>query len=228
MSDGSRAREFGQGPLAGAAALVYTLLVIELLLLLTTAPGLVLLILLDRDASNIPLAALFAVPFGPALSAALFAVHRRHSDLTDLKPAAAFWRGYRLNARGALAIWIPLLALLAIIGVNLSHGSAAGVPGWWRVLLVVIVAVATLWAANALVITSLFAFRARDIARLAVYFLVRTFGATLGSAGVLIVAGVITFFTSEAVLMLLGSLLAAALLMTSRPMIAMVHERFIA
>src|SRR5258705_8120945 len=69
MSDAAAAqRQFGesvtssdvaglQGPLARAAAVVYTLPVVELLLLLTTAPGLILLILLDRDASNVPLAA---------------------------------------------------------------------------------------------------------------------------------------------------------------------------
>ena len=94
---GSRAgREFGEGPLARVAALVYSLLTIESLLLLTTLPGLIPLVLLDRDASNAPLAVACAIPLGPALSAALFALRQHKPDLTDLKPAAQFWRGYRL------------------------------------------------------------------------------------------------------------------------------------
>ncbi|HWB35131.1 MAG TPA: hypothetical protein VHA75_03810, partial [Rugosimonospora sp.] len=172
MSDVAGIRQFGEGPLARAAALVYTVLVVELLLLLTTAPGLVVLVLLDHDASNAPLAAVCALPFGPALSAALYALHRRRLDLADLKPAAAFWRGYKLNALGALKVWVPLLALLTVIAVNLSHRNAAGVPAWWSVLLVIVAVAVTLASANALVITSLYVFRAGDTARLSAYFLV--------------------------------------------------------
>lgn len=228
MSDVAGIRQFGEGPLARAAALVYTVLVVELLLLLTTAPGLVVLVLLDHDASNAPLAAVCALPFGPALSAALYALHRRRLDLADLKPAAAFWRGYKLNALGALKIWVPLLALLTIIAVNLSHRNASGVPGWWSVLLVVVAVAVTLASANALVITSLYVFRAGDIARLSAYFLVRRPTVTLGNAGLLLLAGTVTVLWSEAVLMLVAVLFAAGLLATSRPMLAEIQEKFVA
>lgn len=224
----SAQQRFGEGPLSRIAALVYTLLVIEAMLLLAILPGLVPLVLLDRDASNIPLAAGCAVPLGPALSAAVYALNRRSRDISDLTPAAAFWRGYRMNFLGVLRIWVPWLVWLAIIGVVLANFSAAGVPGWWAALLVMIAVVATLWVANALVITSLFVFRRRDISRLAGYFLGRRPGVTLGNAGLLILAGVIVFATSEAVLALLGSVLAMMLLVTCRPMIAEIHERFIA
>jgi hypothetical protein len=216
--------QFGDGPLARAAALVYTHLVVEVLLLGTTVPGLFVLILLDRDASNIPLAAACAVPLGPALSAALYALHHRSRDVADLRPAAAFWRGYRLNLRGALTIWVPWLGWLTIVGVNLAHFSAAGVPGWWAVVLVVVVIVAALAAANAIVITSLFAFRAVDVARLAASFLGRTPGVTLGNACLRVVAAGVTAVSSEAVLALLGSVFAAALLRTCRPMIAEIRR----
>jgi hypothetical protein len=202
--------------------------VVELLLLLTTAPGLALLILLDRDASNAPLAAACALPLGPAFSAALYALARRRPDLADLRPAAAFWRGYRLNVRGVLRVWIPFLVVLTIVAVNLTHLGAAGVPTWWAVLLGLIAAVAVLWAANALVITSLFAFRAVDVARLAAYFLVHKGRVTLGNAGLLLVAAGVTVVSSEAVLMLLASLFASALLQTGRPMTTEVQERFTA
>lgn len=221
-------RLFGEGPLSRAVALVYTLLVVEGLLLLTTAPGLILLTLLDRDASNLPLAAACALPLGPALSAALYALARRRPDLTDLEPMAAFWRGYTLNIMGVLRIWIPFLLVLTVVGVNLTHLAAAGVPAWWVVSLVLVAAAAVLWMANALVITSLFAFRAADVARLAGYFLVREAGVTLGSAGLAIVVGGLTIVTSEAVVMLFASLLVATLLRTGRPMIAEVEENFTA
>ena len=226
---GSRTRrEFGEGPLARVAALVYSLLTVELLLLLTTLPGLIPLVLLDRDASNAPLAVACAIPLGPALSAALFALRQHKGDLTDLKPAAQFWRGYRLNAGGVLRVWIPWLALMAILAVNLSHTGPAAIPGWWAALLVAFATVATLWMANALVITSLFAFRAADVARLAAYFLGRTPLVALGNAGVVIAGALVTAFATEPVALLFAAVGCLALLASSRPLIKQVKERFTA
>jgi hypothetical protein len=221
-------RRLGEGPLARAAVLVYTLLIVELLLVLTTAPSLVLLILLDRDASNLPLAAACALPLGPALSAALYALARVRLDLTDLKPGTAFWHGYKINLAGVLRIWIPFLLVLTVLGVNLTHLDTAGVPTWWAVLLALLATATTLWAANALVVTSLFAFRAGDVARLAAYFLFHKAGVTLGTACLLVVAIGLTLISSEAVLLLFAALFAAGLLLTARPMTTEVEERFTA
>jgi uncharacterized membrane protein YesL len=229
MSDTARVhRQFGEGPLARVAATVYLLLVVELLLVLTTAPGLVVLVLLDRDASNLPLVAACALPVGPALSAALFALRHWRPDLTDPRPAAQFWRGYRLNLAAVLRIWVPLLILLTIVAVNLAHRDIAGVPPWWSGLLVLLGAVALLWGANALVISSLFEFRAADVARLAAYYLIRRPGVTLGNAGVIVAAVALTALASEAVLLLLGSVLSVVLLAACRPMTTEIRDRFTA
>lgn len=219
-------RQFGDGPLARLSAFVYNLLVVEILLLLASLPGLVALVLLDRDASNIPLAAACALPLGPALSAAIYALHHRSHDLGELRPASAFLRGYRLNFFGALKIWTPWLAWLTIVAVNLAHLRAAGVPSWWAVVLVVVALGSTLAAIDALVITSLFTFRATDIVRLAVVYLTRTPSVTFGNALLLLAAVSITAVSSEAVVALLGSLLAAVLLWTCRPLIADVQREF--
>ena len=221
-------RQFGEGPLARVTALVYSLLAIELLLLATTLPGLIPLVLLDRDAGNAPLAVACALPLGPALSAALFALRRHKGDLADLNPMREFWRGYRLNAVGVLRVWIPWLALMAVLAVNLSHAKAAAIPGWWAALLVAFAVVATLWVANALVIASLFAFRPIDVARLAAYFLGRTKGVTLGNICLLICAVALVAVSSEVVFALVGVVFAAFLLRTAQPMIDLVTEEFTA
>ncbi|MBF8189421.1 DUF624 domain-containing protein [Nonomuraea sp. K274] len=228
MSEATAESRFGRGPLSRAAALIYTLLIVELLFLVTVVPGLAALVLLDRDAGNVPLAAACALPVGPALSAALYALHRRSRELTDLSPAVAFWRGYKANALGVLRIWAPWLAGLAVVVMTLANFTAAGVPGWWAVLLVLVGVGSTLWVANALVITSLYAFRTVDVARLAAYSLGRFPGATLGNLCLLIVAGGVTLVATEAVLALLAFALVAALLWNSRPMIMEIRERFTA
>lgn len=232
MSDsgaaGAGPRQFGEGPLGRASALIYNLLVVELFFLLTAVPGLLPLLLLERHPSNLPLFAAGALPVGPALSAAVYALHRRSRDMTDLQPATAFWRGYRLNALPVLRLWLPWLAFLTIIGINLGYFGAADVPGWWAALLVAVALAATLWMANALVITSLFTFRTIDVAKLAQYFLGRTPSVTVGNGCVLIVAVGITVVTFEVVVLLLAALLVLAMLRIAQPMITQVREDFVA
>jgi hypothetical protein len=219
---------FGRTPLARAAALIYNLLSIELLLLITVAPCLLLQAMLDHDASNVPLAAACLLPLGPAWSAALYVWQHRHRDLTDLWPARAFWRGYRANVRDALRIWVPWLVWMTAAGTVLTHLGAAGVPTWWAVLLAVITVASALWVANALVIASLFSFRAVDTARLAVYYLFRCGRTTLGNLAVLAATAAVTAVWSEAVPALLASVLAAGVLLNSRPMTTDIRERFTA
>lgn len=229
MSAASAVRkEFGEGPLARAAALVYGLLVVEVLLVVATAPGLLLIGLLDRDAGNLPLAALCLLPAGPAWSAALYAWHRRSRDLTELHPARAYGRGYRANAVDALKVWAPWLAAMTLVGTTLTHRDTAGIPAWWAGVLAVLAVLSALWAANALVIASLFSFRTADTARLAAYFLVRSPRATAGNLCVLAAAVAVVAAGAQVLPALLASLVAATVLFNCRPMIAEIREEFTA
>lgn len=220
----STATRFADGTLARAVARVHTLLVVDVLLLAASLPGLVPLVLLDRDASNLPLVAACAVPLGPAVSAALYTLHHQRPDLTDLRPAALFWRGYRRGFAPVLRVWLPSVAWLAVLGVNLAHFPAAGVPGWWAVLLVLVAGAVALGATNALVITTLFAFRTRDVARLALYFLVRTPQVALGHAALLTAVLAVTVVGSEAVVALAGVLVVVALRHVAAPMTTVIGK----
>ncbi|MEV6813213.1 DUF624 domain-containing protein [Micromonospora sp. NPDC051296] len=226
MSTAAR-REFGEGPLSRGAALVYTLLVVELLLLLCAAPGLAALFALERHVSNLPLVAVCAAPLGPALSAAVYALHRQRLDLTDLHPWRLFWRGYRANLTGSLLVWVPTLVWLAVIAVNLVNLPAAGVPAWWAVPLVLVGAGVAVVGVNALVITSLFTFRLPDVVRLAGYFVLRTPVVAVGTALLLVAATMLTLVASEAALAALGSVLALALVRGGEPMIATIRKEFV-
>jgi hypothetical protein len=222
------ATAFGDGPLSRAVALVHTLVTVEALLLTAASPGLAGLFLLGPDPSNLPLAAVAALPLGPALSAAVYALHHRDRDLTDLHPARAYARGWRLNALPALRLWTPLLAWLAVIAFTLTHFSASGLPGWWAVLLAAIGAGSLLWGAHALVLTSLFTFRARDTARLAAYFLLRHGRATLGAASLLVLTAALTALLTEALPALLAAPLLLSLLYGSRRVIGETQKDFTA
>ncbi|MFE9701972.1 hypothetical protein [Streptomyces sp. NPDC005930] len=224
----ARSADFGTGVLSRAAALIHTVLTVEALLLLTCAPGLTGLFLLAPDPANLPLAALCLLPLGPALSAAAYALHHRSADLTELHPARDCLRGWRLNALPALRLWAPLLAWLTVIAFTLTHFTATGLPRWWAVLLALVGAGSLLWGAHALVLTSLFTFRARDTARLAAYFLLRHGRATLGAASLLILAAALTALLTEALPALLAAPLLLSLLHSSRPVITEAREEFTA
>ncbi|MFF3499836.1 hypothetical protein [Streptomyces sp. NPDC003247] len=228
LGSGSRSRtaDPGTGPLSRAAALLHTLLTVEALLLATAAPGLAVLFLLGPDPANLPLAAVCLLPLGPAVSAAVYALHHRGRDLTDLHPARVYRRGLRLNALPALKLWTPLLAWLTVIAFTLTHFAATGLPTWWAALLGAVGAGSLLWGAHALLLTSLFAFRARDTARLAAYFLLRHGRATLAAASLLVLTGALTALLTEALPALLAAPLLLSLLRSSRPVIAETQEDF--
>ncbi|NUP24224.1 MAG: hypothetical protein HOZ81_50850 [Streptomyces sp.] len=225
---GVRTADFGTGVLSRAAGLVHTLVTVEALLLLAAAPGLAGLLVIGPDPANLPLAAVCLLPFGPALSAALYALHHRGHDLTDLHPARTYARGWRLNALPALKLWTPLLIWLTVIVFTLTHFSATGLPGWWAVLLTAIGAGSLLWGAHALLLTSLFTFRARDTARLAGYFLFRHARATLGAASLLLLVAASTALLTEALSALLAAPLLLSLLHSGRRVIAETQEDFTA
>ncbi|GGL00368.1 DUF624 domain-containing protein [Mangrovihabitans endophyticus] len=218
-------QRFGTGPLARAAALVYTLLTVEACVLLATAPGLAGLTLLGPGPGNLPLAALCALPAGPALAAAVYAMDRRRPDLTDLHPAAAFRRGYRACWRPATLVWAAVLVWLTVLSVNLALLPAV-LPGWWALPLAAVALVVALCGLNALVVVALFAFRLRDVGRLAWWSLGHAPATTAGNTGLLAVALCVTLAWSEAALLAMASVFAWALRVTAAPMIAAIRTDF--
>jgi Protein of unknown function, DUF624 len=221
------AAEIGSGILSRAAAVVYWLLVVELLLVLTTAPGLVLLLFVARDASNAPLYGLCFVPVAPALSAAVFAWRVFLSD-RDLSPARHFLRGYRLNWLDVLRWWVPTLALLTVIGYTLANLDIAGVPAGYGFVLLAIAVAVLLWAANALVLSSTLVLRTRDVARLAAYYLLARPAATVGELALLVSAAGLVFLISDWVLVFLAAPATLALLYNARTVLRDATERFTA
>jgi hypothetical protein len=208
------------------ASYIYTLLVIGFLQLLASLPSIVLLFFLAPDVSNFPLAALCVIPVGPALSASVYSLHHRRSDLTELRPTRQYFHAYRLNVRAVLPVWVLGLAWLTIIAVTLANLSFIGFPGWWAVLLLLIGMLAAVWTANALIITSLFEFRVRDVMRLAWFMIPRVPMAALGNAGVIIGAVLFGYFTSDLLLIVVAVIFVNFLVVTSRPMTELVTAEY--
>ena len=221
----------GSGTLGRVTAMVYRILILELLFLATASPGLVFLVTLSADPTNAPLLALCLLPVGPALSALIYAWRQSKSE-EHLEPARHFWRGYRQNAVGILRWWWLYVAVVAVLGINLASLDAV-VPSGLPLLLAgsaqaaVFVGV-TVIALHALVIASLYNFRTRDLLRLALVCVRSSPRATVGAAAIAIMSAGVVAVGSEIALIALGSVLAALLLNNAQSLTIAIEEKYIA
>ncbi|HEY0188141.1 MAG TPA: hypothetical protein VGC67_11685 [Cellulomonas sp.] len=217
--------EVGPGALSRGAAAVYRCLVLELLLVGTTLPTAVLLVLLDRSASNVLLYAVALLPVGPALVAGLAAVRAWELE-PDLSPARGFWRAYRRDAVGTLAWWAPLLAALSMLAIDLLHADL--VPGGTalRPVTALLAVLLVLLGGHLAVLQARFALRLRDAVRIALVQLVPQWRFSLGVLSLLLVAAAVTAVSFDVVTA--GLAWAAVLLahLMSRPLVLDVTERF--
>lgn len=218
--------QIGDGFLARGAVVGYRFLVLEVVMLVSLVPALVLATVLDRDPSNLPLLVLALLPAGPALSAGV-SVLAHPEEIADLATGRRYWRAYRRDALAVLRLWAPLVAGLAVIAFSLAHLDVAGVPAWWGGALVVVAALALVWGMNALVITALFDFRARDVARLAGYLLGRRPLTSLKHLSLLVLLAGTTYLTSDVVPVLLAPLVAAVLLSSSARLRTDITQEFL-
>lgn len=210
------------------ASTVVWFLVVEGLLVLTTVPTLVWLLFLEARWSNVPLMVALGIPVGPALSAALFA-WRRFSQDHDTSPARHFWRGYQLNWADALRIWVPSLAVLSLLAVNLvTLGGNDDAPVAFAVVGVVAAVLVAAWTAHAMLVVSLFSFRARDVVRVAVYFMVAKPFASLGALAIVAAGAAAAWLVHPWLPVALGSVLTYLLWRNGAAIAAEVERRFVA
>lgn len=205
---------------------IYWMVMVEAMLVIAALPGLVGIFFLARTASNIPLYALCAIPLAPAFSAAMFALRRRAID-DDLAPVKQFWRGWRLNTLDVLKLWVPLLTVLTVLAIDIAHGGDAGVPAPFVWVSVVLCVVALMWWSHALVLTSLFAFRTRDVARLGAYYAMHRPLVTLGGLSLFILAVGVVWIGSDWVLALLGAMFALLVLRNAAPVVQDAAAEFV-
>lgn len=213
--------------LGRVAASVYRYAMVELGFLLAAAPGLAGLAVVAPDPRSIPLYALCAVPVGPAFAAALYALREgTRGDAPD--PWPRFWRGWRINVLDVLRVWLPALTAAAVIGIGIAFGPATGVDPVLIVIAWVVLVLLALWTGLAIVIASLFSFRARDVARLALHYLAARPLATLGFAALLVLAVALVFVATGWLVALAASVFAALTLVNARPVTRDIADRFVA
>jgi len=202
---------------------VYRHVVVEVAFVLAALPGVAGIVLLVPAPANVPLYMLCLIPVLPAFSAAVAALRGHEGEAT---PWRRYWHCWRANVRDVLLVCVPAVIALAVLGFNIAF---AGTVGTFFTIAALVLAVAvSLWCVNALVIASLFAFRTRDIARLAAFYLIARPLATLGTICLLVIGAAVVMSMSAWVLLVAASLLAALVGSGARPVITDIEARFVA
>ncbi|GAA2273186.1 hypothetical protein GCM10009853_028740 [Glycomyces scopariae] len=222
-----RADEIGPGALSRLTAAVYRYLVLGVFLALAGLPTLAFWSLLAPEPANAVLFVAALLPVAPALAAALYA-QRAWAAAPDLSPARPLLRGLRLNLRDTLAWWVPVLAVAAVLAVNLLFAGEAAGGEALRPASAVLLAALAVWSGHLLVVTSFFSFRFRDVLRVAAAEFFLSWKSSLGVLAVLVTATATVVVASEAVLLLLGWAFAGLLWLVARPVVADVTKRFTA
>jgi uncharacterized membrane protein YesL len=219
------ADEIGRGPLARAAAVVYRMLVLEVQLLLATLPTIGAVLLLDRDASNLPLFVLALLPVAPALVAGVSAI-RAAARSHDLAPGRHFFRAYRRDI-GATLVWaVPVTLVLAMLTFNLLHLDEVDGGAAIRPFVLLLASLVIVWAGHMLVLTAGFRFRTRDAARIALSQIVPRWSYSLGVLSLVFVAAFVVLIASEVVLLLLLWAFVGLLALMARPVFHHVTTSF--
>lgn len=227
VHDASRPHNFGDGVLGRASEAIYWYLILTVLLAVASLPTALLAVFLLGSASNLPYFVLACVFVGPALSAGLYSVRARYTAQDDdLGPARAFWRGYALNWRDVLRLWVPSILVLAVLAFSLVFGDEAGIGTIYRAVLVVIGAVVLVWALHAVAISTFFSFRARDVARLAAYHATMMWRTTFGVVALLVIAGTAVWILTEIALVAIGGIWTWFWYQNDKPMFTSIWENF--
>lgn len=207
---------------------VYRHMALALWLIVLCTPSVAIVMMLAPVASNAMLFVWAQLPVAPALAAGLYSVRRWRQE-GDGSPFALFATGLRVNALDVLRWWVPALAVGSILAFNIYSGWAVDALGAAaRPVSIVLAVVLILVCGHALVLTSAFTFRTRDVARIAVHLLAAQWRTTLALVSLLIVAGAVTYLGSEAVLVLSAWAFVSVLELISRPTLTAIKVRFTA
>jgi uncharacterized membrane protein YesL len=167
------------------------------------------------------------VPLGPSFVAAAHCCNRLIAG-QDSGMAADYWRALARNAKEALAVWLPLLAVLAIIVFNLGNLQLAGsaIEPALRIALLVLALLVCTVAVNALLLVSRFSFRSRDLFRLAVYCVGAQKRVSLGNCAILFVAASLLVVTSAALSLFIAGALVYVICLNSQPLLQFIEQKF--
>ncbi|QGH33981.1 DUF624 domain-containing protein [Gracilibacillus salitolerans] len=220
--------DLNQGGFYRFSNYVYWLLILNILFVFTNILCFAALIMLIPSISNSILYYIAFIPAGPAF-AALFhslSILVRNNEVTPFKE---FFKAYKKNYWEVTKVWLPILTAFFILVIDIQYFNQN--PTVWNQILngifLVALCLLVIFSLYALLITTHYKFRLRDVYRLSLYYIFTWIKRTTGNIAILFLTIVLMFFTSDFIIILISSLVAWCLVLNTKPIIQDVKISFV-
>ncbi|GAE91991.1 hypothetical protein JCM21714_965 [Gracilibacillus boraciitolerans JCM 21714] len=164
---------------------VYWLIILNILFVVANSILFAALITLIPTISNAILYYIAFIPTGPALAALFHSL--RLAKEKDLSPVQVFWGAYKENYKDVLKVWLPIITVFFILLVDIQYFNQS--PTLLNQILngifLVAIFMLVIFSIYALVITTHYKFRLRDIYRLSGFYLLTWIKRTTGNIAIL-------------------------------------------
>ncbi|SFL51750.1 Uncharacterized membrane protein YesL [Gracilibacillus orientalis] len=220
--------DYNQGGFYRFSNYVYWLIIFNLLFVMSNILLFSAFILLIPSISNAIFYYIAFIPSGPAC-AALFHSLSVLARKNEVAPFKEFVQAYKTNFWDVLKVWIPIITALFILIIDIQYFNQNPTV-WYQILsgiFLVLLFVMVIFAFYALVITTHYKFRIRDIYRLSLFYFFTWIKRTTGNIGILFLTVVLMFFTSDFIILFISSLVAWLLILNTKPMIQDVKVSFV-
>ncbi|MEK3890117.1 YesL family protein [Bacillus sp. FSL K6-3431] len=213
-------KEFGQGIFFVISNYIYWLMLINIYFVFCNIIFLFFFMTLEPVFSNLIIIFIALIPTGPAIMALCYVMDKLVCE-KEVSPTRDFFYGYKLNFKDTLKVWIPMLALIFILIIDLQYfyedSTATN-----QVLSIVFLVVLTLLICLSFYvfpITAKFKFRTRDIFKLSIYYSFKKLKISLGNIGIMIIGLFLMFMTSNFLILFIVGVLSYVLTLNSKEVI---------
>src|SRR5690625_335833 len=147
----------------------------------------------------------------------------------DLSPTKDFFYGYKVNFKDALKLWLPLLAVIFVLILDIQYFNAEQtvmnqIQGGIILVILLVILVISLYAFP---IHATYNFRMRDIYRLSLYYSFTKIRSTLGNISFMIITIFLMYMTSDLIIILLVSPVCYLMMLNSKEVMTDIKENFV-
>lgn len=210
-------KAFGQGIFFVISNYIYWFALTNIYFILCNLIFLIAFMTLEPVFSNMILIFIALIPTGPAITALCFVMDKLIQE-GEISPTKDFFYGYKLNFKDTLKVWLPLLAAIFILIMDLQYFYQENTTFNQIMAIVFLVGLGFLIGVLLYVfpITAKYKFRIRDTYKLSIYFSFKQIKITTGNIGILIIAVFLMFITTDFLFLFIASILSYLLTLNSR------------
>lgn len=219
---------YSQGGFYRFSQNVYWLMIVNFWFVLSNILLIVAFFLLVPTIANALFFYLAALPSGLTIAALCHSI-RQFIDDRDLSPTKTYFASLRKNSKDAFKVWFPVItvAFILVIDIQYFQQNPTVLNQILNGIFLVILFLMTIFTFYAMIITTHYSFRVRDIYRLSIYYLFTWIKVSSGNLCIIFLTIVLLFLTNDFILLFIGSTVAWVLVLNSRRMLNDVKISFV-